>query len=74
MGRYINHSCEPNAVFKRVLEGDADTYGLVLTHDVKKGDEVTADYTFLRDAVFGGYMADVPSCKKPSKKTAKKKK
>ncbi|PIO48961.1 MAG: hypothetical protein CMR00_02485 [[Chlorobium] sp. 445] len=41
--RYINHSCEPNAL---VVERDANSLYLVAARHIQAGEELTIDYDF----------------------------
>ncbi len=43
IGRYINHSCEPNCGIKNKFE-------IVVMHDIKKGEELTLDYEMTEDS------------------------
>ena len=43
--RYLNHSCEPNAGIKKVS-------ALFALHDIKKGEEITFDYSTTIDEAF----------------------
>ena len=42
VGRYINHSCDPNCGFR-------DTFTLVTMLDIKRGEELTFDYETTED-------------------------
>lgn len=43
IGRYINHSCEPNC-------GVSGTFKLVAMRDINKGEELTFDYEMTEDS------------------------
>lgn len=44
MMRYVNHSCSPVANFVEVSNGLRSTVVVVSTQDIRRGEEVTADY------------------------------
>lgn len=45
MGRYINHSCEPNAHVKtNLINDDTGVVALLSVKEIDKGDEITFDY------------------------------
>jgi len=59
----MNHSCDPNVV--AVDEEDIPTgYTQVAIKDIKKGDEITADYSFF-DYECNGHRIDPCLCKGP---------
>nr|CAD1836876.1 unnamed protein product [Ananas comosus var. bracteatus] len=51
LGRFINHSCEPNCRTEKWMVNGEVCIGLFAIHDIKKGEEVTFDYNYVR--VFG---------------------
>ncbi|XP_068651991.1 uncharacterized protein [Aristolochia californica] len=51
LGRFINHSCEPNCRTEKWMVNGEVCIGLFALRDIKKGEEVTFDYNFVR--VFG---------------------
>nr|XP_024365673.1 histone-lysine N-methyltransferase ASHH2-like isoform X2 [Physcomitrium patens] len=57
LGRFINHSCEPNCQTEKWMVDGEVCIGLFAIRDVKKGEEVTFDYNFVR---VGG--ADAKKC------------
>uniref|UniRef100_A0A803QKC0 Histone-lysine N-methyltransferase ASHH2 n=1 Tax=Cannabis sativa TaxID=3483 RepID=A0A803QKC0_CANSA len=50
-GRFINHSCEPNCQTEKWMVNGEICIGLFALRDIKKGEEVTFDYNYVR--VFG---------------------
>lgn len=50
-GRFINHSCEPNCRTEKWMVNGEICIGLFALRDIKKGEEVTFDYNYVR--VFG---------------------
>lgn len=56
--RYINHSCEPNAL---VVERDANSLYLVAARDIQAGEELTIDYDFAE--IYDLCQRDNPACK-----------
>ncbi|KAL5559687.1 hypothetical protein UlMin_035898 [Ulmus minor] len=51
LGRYINHSCDPNCRTEKWMVSGEVCIGLFALRDIKKGEEVTFDYNYER--VFG---------------------
>ncbi|KAK1384440.1 Histone-lysine N-methyltransferase ASHH2 [Heracleum sosnowskyi] len=51
LGRFINHSCEPNCRTEKWMVNGEVCVGLFALKDIKKGEEVTFDYNYVR--VFG---------------------
>jgi histone-lysine N-methyltransferase SETD2 len=51
LGRFINHSCEPNCRTEKWMVNGEVCVGLFAMRDIKKGEEVTFDYNYVR--VFG---------------------
>ncbi|XP_057795670.1 histone-lysine N-methyltransferase ASHH2 isoform X2 [Salvia miltiorrhiza] len=51
LGRFINHSCDPNCRTEKWMVNGEVCIGLFALRDIKKGEEVTFDYNFVR--VFG---------------------
>ncbi|XP_015079413.1 histone-lysine N-methyltransferase ASHH2-like [Solanum pennellii] len=51
LGRFINHSCDPNCRTEKWIVNGEVCIGLFAIRDIKKGEEVTFDYNFVR--VFG---------------------
>ncbi|KAL7246186.1 hypothetical protein ACSBR2_001338 [Camellia fascicularis] len=51
LGRFINHSCDPNCRTEKWMVNGEVCIGLFALKDIKKGEEVTFDYNFVR--VFG---------------------
>ncbi|CAA6667711.1 unnamed protein product [Spirodela intermedia] len=51
LGRFINHSCEPNCRTEKWMVNGEVCIGLFAVRDIKKGEEVTFDYNYVR--VFG---------------------
>ncbi|KAM0940024.1 putative [histone H3]-lysine(4) N-trimethyltransferase chromatin remodeling SET family [Dioscorea sansibarensis] len=51
LGRFINHSCEPNCRTEKWMVNGEVCIGLFAVRDIKEGEEVTFDYNYVR--VFG---------------------
>ncbi|KAK9134953.1 hypothetical protein Syun_014283 [Stephania yunnanensis] len=51
LGRFINHSCDPNCRTEKWMVNGEVCIGLFAVRDIKKGEEVTFDYNYVR--VFG---------------------
>ncbi|XVE95547.1 hypothetical protein REPUB_Repub02eG0107100 [Reevesia pubescens] len=51
LGRFINHSCDPNCRTEKWMVNGEICIGLFALKDIKKGEEVTFDYNYVR--VFG---------------------
>ncbi|KAK1302004.1 Histone-lysine N-methyltransferase ASHH2 [Acorus calamus] len=51
LGRFINHSCDPNCCTEKWMVNGEVCVGLFAIRDLKKGEEVTFDYNYVR--VFG---------------------
>ncbi|CAI9115513.1 OLC1v1016428C1 [Oldenlandia corymbosa var. corymbosa] len=51
LGRFINHSCEPNCRTEKWMVNGEVCVGIFALRDIKKGEEVTFDYNYVR--VFG---------------------
>uniref|UniRef100_A0A2P2L0A5 Histone-lysine N-methyltransferase ASHH2 n=1 Tax=Rhizophora mucronata TaxID=61149 RepID=A0A2P2L0A5_RHIMU len=51
LGRFINHSCDPNCRTEKWVVNGEICIGLFALQDIKKGEEVTFDYNYVR--VFG---------------------
>ncbi|KAK4751982.1 hypothetical protein SAY87_020780 [Trapa incisa] len=51
LGRFINHSCDPNCQTEKWMVNGEICIGLFAIRDIKKGEEVTFDYNYVR--VFG---------------------
>ncbi|MQL70560.1 hypothetical protein Taro_002870 [Colocasia esculenta] len=51
LGRFINHSCEPNCRTEKWMVNGEVCIGLFAIRDIKMGEEVTFDYNYVR--VFG---------------------
>ncbi|KAI3746163.1 hypothetical protein L6452_08586 [Arctium lappa] len=51
LGRFINHSCEPNCRTEKWMVNGEVFIGLFAIRDIKKGEELTFDYNYVR--VFG---------------------
>ncbi|XP_047340625.1 histone-lysine N-methyltransferase ASHH2-like isoform X2 [Impatiens glandulifera] len=51
LGRFINHSCEPNCQTEKWMVNGEVCIGLFAVRDIKKGEELTFDYNYVR--VFG---------------------
>ncbi|XP_043719371.1 uncharacterized protein LOC122667200 [Telopea speciosissima] len=48
LGRFINHSCEPNCRTEKWMVNGEICIGLFAMRDIKKGEEVTFDYNYVR--------------------------
>ncbi|KAJ7959179.1 Histone-lysine N-methyltransferase ASHH2 [Quillaja saponaria] len=48
LGRFINHSCEPNCRTEKWMVNGEICIGLFALRDIKKGEEVTFDYNYVR--------------------------
>ncbi|XP_043714929.1 uncharacterized protein LOC122663308 [Telopea speciosissima] len=48
LGRFINHSCEPNCRTEKWMVNGEVCIGLFAIRDIKKGEEVTFDYNYVR--------------------------
>ncbi|KAI0528550.1 hypothetical protein KFK09_001092 [Dendrobium nobile] len=51
LGRYVNHSCDPNCRTEKWMVNGEVCIGLFAIRDIKKGEEITFDYNYVR--VFG---------------------
>ncbi|KAL4310218.1 hypothetical protein GQ457_01G028220 [Hibiscus cannabinus] len=51
LGRFINHSCDPNCRTEKWMVNGEICIGLFALRNIKKGEEVTFDYNYVR--VFG---------------------
>ncbi|KAK7282685.1 hypothetical protein RIF29_11658 [Crotalaria pallida] len=51
LGRFINHSCDPNCRTEKWMVNGEICIGLFASKNIKQGDEVTFDYNYVR--VFG---------------------
>ncbi|KAI4320551.1 hypothetical protein MLD38_034020 [Melastoma candidum] len=51
LGRFINHSCDPNCQTEKWMVNGEICIGLFAIRDIKKGEELTFDYNYVR--VFG---------------------
>ncbi|CAN8234244.1 unnamed protein product [Cochlearia groenlandica] len=51
LGRFINHSCEPNCRTEKWMVNGEICVGIFSMQDLKKGEELTFDYNYVR--VFG---------------------
>ncbi|KAK3009978.1 hypothetical protein RJ639_012833, partial [Escallonia herrerae] len=51
LGRFINHSCEPNCRTEKWMVNGEVCIGLFAMRNIKKGEELTFDYNYVR--VFG---------------------
>ncbi|PIN14114.1 Histone-lysine N-methyltransferase [Handroanthus impetiginosus] len=51
LARFINHSCDPNCRTEKWMVNGEVCVGLFAVRDIKKGEEVTFDYNYVR--VFG---------------------
>ncbi|CAN4102381.1 unnamed protein product [Withania somnifera] len=51
LGRFINHSCDPNCRTEKWMVNGEVCIGLFALRDIKKGEELTFDYNYVR--VFG---------------------
>ncbi|KAK6115600.1 hypothetical protein DH2020_007869 [Rehmannia glutinosa] len=65
LGRFINHSCDPNCRTEKWMVNGEVCVGLFAVRDIKKGEEVTFDYNYVR--VFGAAakkcVCGSPSCR-----------
>ncbi|KAF3651527.1 putative F-box/kelch-repeat protein-like [Capsicum annuum] len=65
LGRFINHSCDPNCCTEKWMVNGEVCVGLFALRDIKKGEEVTFDYNYVR--VFGAAakkcVCGSPSCR-----------
>lgn len=48
LGRFINHSCDPNCYTEKWMVNGEVCIGLFAIRDIKKGEELTFDYNHLR--------------------------
>ncbi|XP_042475945.1 histone-lysine N-methyltransferase ASHH2-like isoform X2 [Macadamia integrifolia] len=48
LGRFINHSCEPNCRTEKWMVNGEICIGLFAIRNIKKGEEVTFDYNYVR--------------------------
>ncbi|XP_037497097.1 histone-lysine N-methyltransferase ASHH2 isoform X2 [Jatropha curcas] len=48
LGRFINHSCDPNCRTEKWVVNGEICIGLFALRDIKKGEEVTFDYNYVR--------------------------
>ncbi|KAI5056550.1 hypothetical protein GOP47_0028368 [Adiantum capillus-veneris] len=48
LGRFINHSCEPNCTTEKWMVNGEVCIGLFAIRDLEKGEEITFDYNFVR--------------------------
>jgi len=48
LGRFINHSCDPNCQTEKWMVNGEVCIGLFAIRDIKKGEELTFDYNYLR--------------------------
>ncbi|KAJ4966706.1 hypothetical protein NE237_018555 [Protea cynaroides] len=48
LGRFINHSCEPNCRTEKWMVNGEICIGLFAMRDINKGEEVTFDYNYVR--------------------------
>ncbi|KAJ9166708.1 hypothetical protein P3X46_021417 [Hevea brasiliensis] len=48
LGRFINHSCDPNCRTEKWVANGEICIGLFALRDIKKGEEVTFDYNYVR--------------------------
>ncbi|KAJ8531165.1 hypothetical protein K7X08_026599 [Anisodus acutangulus] len=62
LGRFINHSCDPNCRTEKWMVNGEVCIGLFALRDIKKGEEVTFDYNYVR--VFGA-AAKICVCGSP---------
>lgn len=55
MGRFINHSCDPNCETQKWNVGAELAVGFFALHDIAAGEELTFNYNFERygDKVWG---------------------
>ncbi|XP_019702782.1 uncharacterized protein [Elaeis guineensis] len=65
LGRFINHSCNPNCRTEKWMVNGEVCIGLFAIRDIKKGEEVTFDYNYVR--VFGAAakkcVCGAPECR-----------
>ena len=62
LGRFINHSCDPNCETQKwVVRGEL-AIGLFALRDIPPGEELTFDYNFER---YGDKVCDLLSCRVP---------
>ncbi|KAL3634790.1 hypothetical protein CASFOL_021844 [Castilleja foliolosa] len=65
LGRFINHSCDPNCRTEKWMVKGEVCVGLFAVRDIKKGEEVTFDYNYVR--VFGAAAKEcvcgAPNCR-----------
>ncbi|KAL3641727.1 hypothetical protein CASFOL_012542 [Castilleja foliolosa] len=65
LGRFINHSCDPNCRTEKWMVKGEVCVGLFAVRDIKKGEEVTFDYNYVR--VFGAAakkcVCGAPNCR-----------
>jgi hypothetical protein len=52
LARFINHSCNPNAITQKWLVLGEIRVGIFALRDIKKGEEITFDYQFERFGAF----------------------
>lgn len=63
LGRFINHSCDPNCETQKwVVRGEL-AIGLFALRDIQPGEELTFDYNFER---YGDKVCDLLSCRAPA--------
>ncbi|KAA3453780.1 histone-lysine N-methyltransferase ASHH2 isoform X1 [Gossypium australe] len=48
LGRFINHSCDPNCRTEKWMVNGEICIGLFALRDIKKGEEITFDYNYVR--------------------------
>ncbi|VFR00252.1 unnamed protein product [Cuscuta campestris] len=48
LGRFINHSCDPNCRTEKWIVNGEVCIGLFAVRDIKKGEELTFDYNYVR--------------------------
>ncbi|KAJ6807264.1 histone-lysine N-methyltransferase ASHH2 isoform X1 [Iris pallida] len=48
LGRFVNHSCDPNCRTEKWMVNGEVCIGLFAIRDIKKGEEVTFDYNYVR--------------------------
>ncbi|CAH9101764.1 unnamed protein product [Cuscuta europaea] len=65
LGRFINHSCDPNCRTEKWMVNGEVCIGLFAVRDIKKGEELTFDYNYVR--VFGAAakkcVCGTPQCR-----------
>ncbi|XP_051139160.1 histone-lysine N-methyltransferase ASHH2 isoform X2 [Andrographis paniculata] len=65
LGRFINHSCDPNCRTEKWMVDGEVCIGLFSLRDIKKGEEITFDYNYVR--VFGAAakkcVCSSPNCR-----------